>query len=159
MRVMLMRHCEAVAGRDDDPERPLTQAALVRLQEGADRLGEPLGRVSCLISSPWRRAGETAEALRPFLSRAVRQEYSDTLLPMTDPHQTLTLLERYFADGEAGDTALLVIGHQPLLGRLIGLLCESESGARFSPAPGEIAVIELDWPAAGMGSLRCWYRL
>nr|WP_246589590.1 histidine phosphatase family protein [Marinobacterium ramblicola] len=156
---MLMRHCEAVAGRDDDPERPLTQAALVRLQERADALGEPLGRVSCLISSPWRRCRETAEALCPFLSCTVRQEFSDRLLPLTDPHQALSLLERYFADGEAGDAALLVVGHLPLLGWLIGLLCEGESGARFSPAPGEIAVIELDWPAAGMGSLRCWYRL
>ncbi|GGB90275.1 phosphohistidine phosphatase SixA [Marinobacterium zhoushanense] len=159
MRLMLMRHCEAVVGRDSDSERPVTAAALAHLYQSASALREPLGRVSWLVSSPWRRARETAEALLPFLSLSVQQEISDLLLPQAVPGQTLTMLERYFTEGVDGDTSLLLVGHQPLVGRLIGLLCEGDSGAGFSPTPGEIAVIELDWPAAGMGSLRHWCRL
>jgi len=156
VRILLMRHCEAVAGADNDPERPLVPAALERLHRNAEGVHESLVEVTRLVSSPWRRARETAEALRLFLATDVRFETSEELLPLAAPAQALSLLERHAQ--ESGAT-LLLIGHQPLLGRLIGLLCEGSHGVALAPAPGEVAVIDLDWPAAGLGSLRCWHRL
>lgn len=166
MRLLLMRHCEAVAGADNDPDRPLTAAALEQLHSRAMAASDLLGEVERVVTSPWRRAVETAAALSPFLSHATLSEAalseaalsetSEALLPQAGVESALALMERFAQEGEG---TLLVIGHQPLLGRLIGLLCEGPGGGVYHPGPGAVAVIELDWPATGLGSLRYWCQL
>lgn len=156
MRVLLMRHCEAEAGADSDPDRPLTASALQRLRSRAEALPELFEDVEGLVSSPWRRAHETAVALRPFLPRVGRCESSEALLPQADTIQMLNLLEPF---AMRGSPAFLVVGHQPLLGRAISLLCDGPGGVSFDPEPGAVAIIDLEWPAAGLGTLRRWYRL
>ncbi|MEO8192050.1 MAG: histidine phosphatase family protein [Acidobacteriota bacterium] len=115
MDVWLLRHAaaedRAASGRDQD--RVLTPEGLARARAAALGLAaiEPgLGRV---ITSPYRRARQTAEAAAEALGLEVAQ--SRALEPERDPMDILNEI------GAGGEDVLLV-GHQPHLGSLLGLL-------------------------------------
>lgn len=156
MRLLLMRHAAAVAGADDDPGRDLLPPSVTALQQPSADLAERLAPVSRVVSSPWLRARRTAELLLPFCA-AQGVELTDALLPGADTRSCLDYVETLFSASE--DAVVLAVGHQPLLGHLAALLCEGAHAAPFALAPGELAVIELDWPAAGLGTLRGWLQL
>ncbi|WP_432694892.1 SixA phosphatase family protein [Marinobacterium sp. YM272] len=165
MRLLLMRHSEAVPGRDDDPDRALTEAGRLLLAEPDQSLAQALSEVSLVLSSPWRRARETAELLLPqTCSDTVRSV--EELLPFAAPKALLPILEEFAysrqgasSGGDSGEAGLtvLAVGHQPLVGRLAALLCEGANAHPWTFAPAELAVIELDWPAGGLGWLRRWH--
>ncbi|MBR9885300.1 MAG: hypothetical protein GYB21_17315 [Oceanospirillales bacterium] len=155
MRLLLMRHCEAEPGADSDPDRRLLPRAIERLNANINVERQMLDDVEYVLASPWLRARETAQVLVEGIGPAFTPEtlLSEALLPTAPVEGVLEILERCAA---MDPQAMLAVGHQPLIGRLISYLCEGSCEAAFSPAPGEMAVIELDWPAAGLGSLRRW---
>ena len=155
MRLLLMRHAPAQAGADEDPDRPLLPGARLQLQQPPAPMQALLADVGLIVTSPWTRARDTACALLPFCCAGAGLQNSDALLPDASLVDALALLENALCE----DTTLLAIGHQPLLGRLVALLCEGPQATPLLPAPGEMAVIELDWPAAGLGTLLGWQRL
>ncbi len=66
MRVLIVRHAIALArGTPDveDAERPLTPRGRRRFEPAARGLARLVGRPDVLLSSPWRRARQTAEIL------------------------------------------------------------------------------------------------
>lgn len=155
MRLLLMRHAEAVPGRDDDPGRPLTPRALQRLSQMDAEVRDQLTGLTHILCSPWLRARETVMGLKAQFPLSPDITFSEALTPSGDINQVLSLLEGVCS----AESVVLVVTHQPLMGRLASLLCEGSRVSVFSPAPAELAVIEQDWPAAGVGVLRGWYRL
>ena len=116
MDIWLLRHAaaegRAASGRDAD--RALTPEGLVRAEAVARGLARLEPTISRVLSSPYLRARQTAEAAARALGIA-EVARSRALEPEADPEEILREVS-----GGAGDA--LLVGHQPHLGALLGRL-------------------------------------
>ncbi|GAA4420475.1 SixA phosphatase family protein [Acidovorax lacteus] len=113
MDLILWRHAEAHPGLEegDDLERALTPRGEKQALRMAGWLDRQLPEGLRVLASPARRTVQTAEALgRKFKLRA-------ELLPDGTPDDLLELVQ-----WPQGRGAVLVVGHQPLLGRVVAQL-------------------------------------
>ncbi len=121
MDVWLLRHAaaedRAASGRDQD--RVLTPEGSLRARSvalGLAALGPGIGRV---ITSPYRRARQTADAAAAALGLEGALVESEALTPERDPAEILKEIS-------TGSDDALLVGHQPHLGSLLGLLIGGE---------------------------------
>ena len=113
MDLILWRHAEAeeALGGQDDLARALTPRGEKQAARMAAWLDRQLPEGLRVVASPARRTEQTAQALgRKFKMRA-------ELLPGGAPHDLLELVQWPRAKG-----AVLVVGHQPVLGQTIAQL-------------------------------------
>ncbi len=142
----LLRHAAAVdhapSGRDDD--RELTPEGLLRARSVARGLAALEPGVTRILSSPFRRAIQTAEPA----ARALGIEFSESrsLEPDRDPEEIL----REIAAGEGN---ALIVGHQPHLGALLGLLV---GGPGFEIPMKKAAVARVSLTGRSSGSLKAY---
>ena len=109
MDLLLWRHADAEPGTRD-LERDLTAKGRKQAQRVADWLREWLPRDARVLASPANRARQTAEALtRSFATDAA-------LAPGSGADQVLAA-----AGWPDEDGAVLIVGHQPTLGRAAAL--------------------------------------
>jgi phosphohistidine phosphatase len=130
MKLFLVRHGEAegAAAGASDAERRLTEegeATIRAVAGGLSRMGHAVEKI---VSSPLARAVQTAGILEEVLARrggagtdAGAVETSPLLLGSAAPEETLGLLE-------PGSSTLALVGHQPHLGRMAGLLLGLDPG-------------------------------
>jgi phosphohistidine phosphatase len=128
MRLIVVRHAEAVPG-DPDELRPLTAAG----QGAARALGERLAgeRIDLILTSPFLRARETAEAIARSSHAPV--EVDERLAPGATAATTRE------AVAGRGDT-IVTVGHQPDCSEIILALTGREQ--RFTPA----SFVEVELP-------------
>ena len=127
MELILWRHAEAHDAKEgqDDLERALTPRGEKQAARMSAWLDRQLPQGLRVVSSPARRTEQTAQALgRKYKLRA-------ELLPDGTPTDLLELVQ-----WDKGNGAVLVVGHQPLLGQtaahLLGLgqeACSIRKGA------------------------------
>ena len=127
MELILWRHAEAHDAKEgqDDLERALTPRGEKQAARMSAWLERQLPQDLRVVSSPARRTEQTAQALgRKYKLRA-------ELLPDGTPTDLLELVQ-----WDKGNGAVLVVGHQPLLGQtaahLLGLgqeACSIRKGA------------------------------
>lgn len=127
MELILWRHAEAHDAKEgqDDLERALTPRGEKQAVRMSAWLERQLPQGLRVVSSPARRTEQTAQALgRKYKLRA-------ELLPDGTPTDLLELVQ-----WDKGNGAVLVVGHQPLLGQtaahLLGLgqeACSIRKGA------------------------------
>ena len=122
MRFILFRHGPA-GSRDasvwpDDSLRPLTSRGEERTRQAAHGLRRIERDVSVILTSPLRRADATAQVLAKVLG-IDRVERLDALTPGGSPRKLIDSLPRI--DGGA----VVLVGHEPDLGRLIAHLIGS----------------------------------
>ncbi len=113
MDLILWRHAEAEEGPEgtDDLTRALTARGEKQAARMAAWLDRQLPEGLRVLASPARRTEQTASALgRKFKMRA-------ELLPGAAPHDLLELAQWPRAKG-----AVLIVGHQPVLGQTISQL-------------------------------------
>ncbi|HEY6238926.1 MAG TPA: histidine phosphatase family protein [Thermoplasmata archaeon] len=144
-RVVLLRHAPAEV-RDparwpDDDRRPLTTVGrrdARRVSEGLRAVGV---RPDHILSSPASRALDTARiAARAFSVGPARTvDQWEELSPGAEP---LAVLERLARERSVRGTVLLV-GHEPLLGRLLGLIVYGEPVAAVRLRRAGAASVEL----------------
>lgn len=118
MDLILWRHAEAEEAADgvDDAARPLTSRGEKQAARMAAWLDRQLPEGLRVLASPARRTEQTARALgRKFKMRA-------ELLPGGTVQDLLELAQWPRARG-----AVLVIGHQPVLGQAIAQLLKLQS--------------------------------
>jgi phosphohistidine phosphatase len=134
MQLFVVRHAVAVprSGKIDEAARPLTEQGRRqwrRAVRGFERLGVGLDRV---YHSPWLRAVETADMLVGRIGG--EQVATDRLAEAPAP----ALLRELKGERAA------VVGHQPWLGELVGLLAlgRADSGAWLELGKGGIAWLE-----------------
>lgn len=119
MDLILWRHAEAQEGSEDldDLQRPLTVRGEKQAARMAAWLDRQLPEGLRVLCSPARRAEQTAQALgRKYKLRA-------ELLPQGSAQDLLELVQWPHARG-----AVLVVGHQPVLGQTLARLLGMESG-------------------------------
>ena len=127
MELILWRHAEAHDAKEgqDDLERALTPRGEKQAARMSAWLERQLPQGLRVVSSPARRTEQTAQALgRKYKLRA-------ELLPDGTPTDLLELVQ-----WDKGNGAVLVVGHQPVLGQtaahLLGLgqeACSIRKGA------------------------------
>lgn len=118
MDLILWRHAEAEEAQDgsDDLARALTPRGEKQAARMAAWLDRQLPEGLRVLASPARRTEQTADALgRKFKMRA-------ELLPGGTPQELLELAQWPRARG-----AVLIVGHQPVLGQTIAQLLDHKA--------------------------------
>ncbi len=156
MRVILFRHGPAGQRDDarwpDDGKRPLTKRGLERTARAADGLLRFIGRAGRVVASPLERARQTARVIGEAGAPDSRVEALEALAPGVPLRETL----RWLKDLKSGATVVLV-GHEPHLGKLAGALLFGSSGAALPLKKAGAVVIDFVGPVGpGAGRLHAF---
>lgn len=112
MRLLLLRHGQAEASAPTDAQRRLVAAGEAAVLQQSQWLDSS---VSAFYCSPYRRARQTAELIRPTLGHT-EPIIDDRLTPDKPVKGVLDLLQA--AEGDV----ILLVAHNPLLSHLAGTL-------------------------------------
>ena len=154
MDLYIVRHAAAF-GRDpdrwpDDSKRQLSPEGEEEFRLAARGLARIAPQVDAILSSPYRRAWQTAQILAGLDSWPAPKS-SPVLEPTLPPEKAVAALEAY---SEAGSVA--VVGHRPGLHELAAYLLTGESdGLKITIEKGGVVCVGFDGPAEpGAGELR-----
>jgi phosphohistidine phosphatase len=138
--LLLVRHAiaeERGSAWPDDTVRPLTQKGEVRMRQIARRL-KALGETAdVVVTSPLKRAKDTALILMREWSSSSDVEEIDALAPGHTPAQTMAAV----AEEMTGDRIALV-GHEPDLGQFAAWLLSAKQPLLFKK--GGVARVDLE---------------
>ena len=153
MKIVLVRHGEAVPFASDDASRALTGRGLTQARATAEWLLRELeGKGSAkLLASPYRRAQETAGVIGGLLRLPVHTLAAIT--PEGDPRLALAAIGQ---EG-AGAEVLLVISHMPLVAALAAWLESGVLVAGRGFGLAEARILEADLPGPGLAIPRSVY--
>lgn len=153
MILYLLRHGEAEPRAASDAERALTTRGLNELADVGQRLRDLKPRIDLCLVSPYLRARQSAQVLLDALGQKPRINGAPWLRPDESPQQALRLLDNLMARAmTSGD--LLVVGHNPLLSALGGLLMHGTTQNMIGLDTAEILCIECQHAEPGQGRLR-----
>lgn len=134
MRLVLVRHAPAAERRRGTPdaERALTPRGRDRFRRGVAGLRSIGVRVDAVVSSPKRRAVETANLLAPVSLGA----------PRTSVHLARRPAAPLLAEIRGESVAL--VGHEPWLSQLAAWLTTGDArlGAKFRMKKGGVVVLD-----------------
>jgi phosphohistidine phosphatase len=152
MKLYIMRHAEAEDQGETggDEARPLTMRGRERTRDAAAGLRALGLRFDAILTSPLVRAGQTAELVAAEFTNNPPPQVLPALAPSVSPREALASLVPFARQDE-----VLVVGHEPQLGRLVALLLTSEGTAAIKLNKG--ACVALEVPKAcepGAGELR-----
>lgn len=119
MDLILWRHADAADG-NPDAERKLTDKGHAQAKRMAAWLNTRLPEGAVVLASPARRARETAQALKRKFT------VSDSLATSADARDLLAAAG--WPRETQGSHAVVIVGHQPTLGRVASLLLTGAEG-------------------------------
>ena len=144
----LLRHGDAVSSPHlADADRPLSDDGRKSVEAAGmllKRLAAPIG---ALVSSPLRRAIQSAEIISQTLG-VEKTTQSEYLVPGSRLQDLLDHVQALPADH------VLLVGHEPQLSSLISYLTVGQAGLRVEVKKGSLACLAAEEPvAAGTGTL------
>lgn len=160
MELYVLRHAiaadHASTGRDAD--RALTPEGRAKLQQIVKAFGPLEVKVDRVLSSPYVRARETAEAAGAALG--VEPEIVPDFASGASPARMVAALQERIETSRSASSRVMVVGHEPDLGCLVTFLMsgDDQGGVRMKKAglvklsigrlhPGRCAVLEWSlWP-------------
>ena len=156
MLIYLCRHGIAAefgeSGARTDAERPLTSDGLKKLREAAKGYRKAVERPRRLFTSTLLRARQTGQALGEIMGIDALAEETPLLVPEADPARTLAWLQAELCD-QQNPAPLLLVGHEPHLGELLGLLLTSTQRTSIPFKKGMIVGVEIEEPQTMVGRL------
>ena len=158
MQLLVVRHARAedrdafaVTG-EPDAERPLTKKGIRRMREAARGLRSLVPSIELLVSSPLRRAVQTAQIIaKEFggLESVEREELS----PGAGPERLIKWLAKTRTHG-----ITCLVGHEPDLSELIGVLLADASKRPAKLKKGSATFVEFDGAIAAAGGKLQWHH-
>ena len=155
MKLYFMRHGKAAHTKGADAQRPLTEEGRQDVAEVVDSRIESLSDVALILTSPYRRARETADIVIERVNRrgAERNEQGfqgellicDVLVPESNFAALAKLLN------ELDAPSILLATHQPLIGQLLNTLVGDPQLQAMEPA--WLAAVESEAVTPGYGKL------
>lgn len=142
MQLYFLRHGSAVASdrwRGAEAERPLTDAGRTEMRQVARGLKWLGVAPDAILTSPYTRTRETAEIAGAALGVAVTP--AEALAPGCDLDRLAAALTAISTSGPP-DSALLV-GHEPDLSTLVGLLIGERGPARVEMKKASCARVDV----------------
>lgn len=150
-QVFVIRHAEAeepvdaARERRNDGQRRLTESGKHDMHRGAEGLARLVEDIPLILTSPLKRAVETAEILHTAFPEAkLRQQ--PLLSPGFDPEALLRSIA-----GASGPIAL--VGHEPDLSQWVGYMSTGASRSVVRMKKG--SVCRLDMPDPGYAGEAC----
>src|SRR5271155_4925524 len=141
MDLIILRHGEAgksVMLTDKDAERALTVSGREEVKEVAECMRNLGLKFDAILTSPLKRARETAEIVAKTLRQAKAVELCDELKPEGDSSALYRRLSKL-----KPDSSVLVVGHEPYLSSMIGELIGGRTQVRIVLKKAGLAKVEL----------------
>lgn len=143
MNLYIIRHAIAVdegtPEYEQDSERPLTDKGRKKMRQIARSLRNLGVEFDLILSSPYVRARETAEILADVFKMKKKIAFSESLIPMADPELLIPEFnEKYSVD------SLALVGHEPHLSALIGILTTENTKLDITLKKGGVCYLEAD---------------
>jgi phosphohistidine phosphatase len=127
MELYVLRHAIAVTmgteGVRHDSDRPLTEAGRAKLRRVVRGMGALGLSFDLILTSPYRRAVQTAQVVAEQLGAKNGCERTPQLAPDGDPRALVGLIT---SRSGAGDR-VLVVGHEPYLGEFVSVLVSGDA--------------------------------
>ncbi len=142
MNLYLMRHANAGTPRGNpalDAKRPLIKEGKEQCMLMARVLSALKVQVDVVVSSPLKRALQTAQFVATELGYEAKVEVSPALAPGADYADFQRMLGHY-----SGCDGVLVVGHNPNTFQFLGRLITANGGAAIRMRKGSIARVDLD---------------
>ena len=142
MILYLMRHANAGLRRDNpvvDRKRGLVKEGKDQCMLMARVLSAVGAQIDVIVSSPLKRALQTAQFVGTELGYDAKVEISESLSPGSDYRIFQDLLAKY-QDREG----ILVVGHNPNLFQFLGKLITGNGGAAIRLRKASIAKVDLE---------------
>jgi phosphohistidine phosphatase len=151
MEIYLMQHGEAYA-KDKDPERSLTPQGEEQIHLSAKALKKMDVGFDLIVSSPKKRARQTAEIIASELGYPHGDiKVSETLEPTVPANDPLSYLASY-----SDKSRIFLAGHLPSLGEIASTLMSDQSPVSFHFEMGGVVRIDVEELKAHNGDLR-WF--
>lgn len=151
MKIYLLRHAEAeeVSPTGRDADRRLTETGRKRMRLVARALGKMAPGFDAVLVSPLARSRQTAEPVAEACRLGKEPLESRNLLPNADPEEILHEL------GRLGAGTVLLVGHQPHLGRLFGRLVTGRRDLEIPMKKASLAAFEVEGdPSLGRAEMK-----
>jgi phosphohistidine phosphatase len=143
MNLYIIRHAIAVdQGTSDyqsDSQRPLTDKGRKKMRQIARALHNLGVEFDLILSSPYDRARETAEILADVFKMKKKILFSDNLIPLGNPELLITEVNEKFSVN-----SLAVVGHEPHLSALVGLLTAENAKIDVTLKKGGVCYLSAD---------------
>jgi len=154
MRVYIVRHGKATEhGIKADFDRELTARGQAQAAFLAERIAAVEPRPQTILSSRYPRALQTAGSMQAALACPLITELG--LEVDHDVSKPIELIEREIA---AGHNSIMLVGHNPQLGELIGVLASNLPPQEMILKTGELVALEIR-PSQMIGSAKIVGRL
>lgn len=139
MLLHVLRHAEAEALSPSglDADRALTEAGARRMKAVAKAIARMEPAFEAVLVSPLLRAKQTAEPVVAACKYRGEVLVTEALLPGADPSVLLEELE------EGQWKSVLVVGHEPNLGRLFGRLVSGRRDVEVPLKKASLSVFEI----------------
>ncbi len=142
MLVYFLRHASAGARKSDpakDEKRPLDEDGIQQCGQIGRALSALETHVDLILSSPLKRATQTASLVANELAYEGRIEVSLALRPGANYAAFRDLLVK-----QASQEAIMVVGHNPNLSEFLGRLIGGGARAGIDLKKGAVARVEVD---------------
>jgi phosphohistidine phosphatase len=142
MILYLMRHADAGAYRENpalDAKRGLVKEGKEQCMLMARTLSALKVQVDLVVSSPLKRALQTAQFVGTELGYDAKVEISPGLAPNASFAEFQSMIAKY-----AGREGVLAVGHNPNLFQFLGRLITGNGGAAIRMRKGSIARVDMD---------------
>ena len=143
MNLYIIRHGIAVeegtAGYESDSERPLTDKGRKKMRQIAKGLRNLGVEFDLILSSPYVRARETAEILVEVFKMKKKITFTENLIPIANPELFIEEINQTYSVD-----SIAVVGHEPHLSTLIGILIAENAKIDVTLKKGGVCYITAD---------------
>jgi phosphohistidine phosphatase len=142
MNLYLMRHANAGLVRENpllDAKRGLVKDGKEQCMTMARVLSALKVQVDVIVSSPLKRAMQTAQFVGTELGYDAKVEINSALMPDADYTTFQDMLVKY-----SGREGILAVGHNPSLFQFLGKLVTGNGGANIRMRKASIARVDLE---------------
>lgn len=146
MKIILMRHGEASFRAPHDDLRELTEDGRRKIVFNVEKKRDELASIALFLSSPIKRARQTADLVRQTLKYPGVIEEVDWLVHESTPAKAIQALEALSA------ASVMLFSHQPFASRLVESLCGLPPG-EVAMNTASVVAMEVDPVAAGCGRI------
>ena len=158
MHVYLLRHGDAASvapdGTYDDDRRELTPSGIEQLRTACSVYARMIEPPEQIMHSPLIRARQSAEILLTATAPAPGQEdlltETGELRPGGRASRVIDMLQAEFLNGRE---SIVLVGHEPLLGDLLGMLTSGNDRFSLPMGKGMLAAIRMTDPQVMIGRM------
>jgi len=144
MNLYILRHGLAVeqgtAGYANDADRPLTPKGERKLCLIAEAMEELELSFDLILSSPYKRAGQTAEIVADVLKVSKKVELTPTLEPGGSSKELIEMVKSI----KPAPEEVMLVGHEPYLSSLISLLVAGDTSVQVEMKKGGLCKLSVD---------------